>query len=54
MLVGASIIDRATPGWLKPPIVIIVEDIAKYASPITVQVVKLAGNLIWRIGGFWL
>ena len=37
MLAGASIKDRATPGWVNPPIVIIVEDMAKFASPLTVQ-----------------
>ena len=37
MLAGASIKDRATPGGVNPPIVIIVEDMAKFASPLTVQ-----------------
>ena len=35
---GISIRFLATPGWVKPPTVSLVEDIAKFASPLTVNI----------------
>ena len=43
MFMGASIIERATPGCVNPPIVTIVEDMAKFASPHTKE--KCVANL---------
>ena len=37
MFMGASIIKRATPGCVNPPIVTIIEDMEKFASPHTKQ-----------------